>query len=310
MARRTKILIVEDDATISGGLKDLLEAEGYSASVAPDGVSGLAQVFRLHPDLLLLDINLPGLTGIEVCRKARDGGFTNPVIVLSARADGTDKIIGFESGADDYVAKPFDPREILARVRAQLRRLERPGTDATTGVSPGESESGHRRLQAIMFTDIKDFSRTMNASEKLALAKLASHNRILTREILRKNGRIIEIIGDAFLASFESALNAVECALAVQQALTRFNDRKRPGEQINVRIGIHLGDVVELHGKVRGDAVNIAARLQELAVPGKINISSGVFESVKGRLSLHSRRLGSRRVKNIKQPVTIYRVSV
>ena len=117
-----KILIVEDDKNILTGLVDNLTMEGYKAVIAADGEAALEQVKASSPDLIILDIMLPKLSGFEVCKELKKQGVNTPIIILSAKAQETDKVLGLELGADDYITKPFSPRELLVRVKAVLRR--------------------------------------------------------------------------------------------------------------------------------------------------------------------------------------------
>lgn len=117
-----KILIVEDDRNIMTGLVDNLEPEGYSVILARDGKEALKQAKDESPDLIILDIMLPKLNGFEVCKELKLQGNKAPIIILSARAQEKDKVLGLELGADDYVTKPFSPRELVVRVKAVLRR--------------------------------------------------------------------------------------------------------------------------------------------------------------------------------------------
>jgi two-component system alkaline phosphatase synthesis response regulator PhoP len=116
-----KILVVDDEAKIVKLVRAYLEQAGYSVVVAEDGQTALIQSRREKPDLVILDLGLPGIDGLDVARTLRREGDT-PIIMLTARVDDTDRIIGLELGADDYVSKPFNPRELVARVRAVLRR--------------------------------------------------------------------------------------------------------------------------------------------------------------------------------------------
>lgn len=116
------ILIIEDDPSIRIGLKESLELEHYRVLVADDGLAGDAAARREAIDLILLDLTLPGRNGEEVCRGLRHDGINTPIIMLTAKKDEIDRIIGFEVGADDYVTKPFSMRELHARIRAVLRR--------------------------------------------------------------------------------------------------------------------------------------------------------------------------------------------
>lgn len=122
-----KILIVEDDRHILTGLVDILATEGYKTVIARDGKEALAQVKDKEPDLIILDIMIPKLSGFEVCRELRKSGANIPIIILSAKAQESDKVLGLELGADDYVTKPFSPRELMVRVKAVLRRAEGSG---------------------------------------------------------------------------------------------------------------------------------------------------------------------------------------
>ena len=120
----SKILIIEDEPDMVLGLKDNFEFEGYEVLTASDGLAGLERAREQKPDLLILDIMLPKLSGLEVCKTLRGEGFEAPIIMLTARGQEIDKVVGLELGADDYVTKPFSIRELLARVRAILRRTE------------------------------------------------------------------------------------------------------------------------------------------------------------------------------------------
>jgi DNA-binding response OmpR family regulator len=128
------VLVVEDEPAIADLLVLHLEHAGFRARVERDGDAALEAVTRHTPDLVLLDIGLPGRDGIEVCRVLRSRGDWTPVVFLTARDDHVDRIVGLELGADDYVTKPFSPREVIARVTAVLRRSDGPGA----GPGPGE----------------------------------------------------------------------------------------------------------------------------------------------------------------------------
>jgi len=118
------ILIVEDEPAMQLGLKDNLELESYLVEVASDGEAGLLKIKSKSYDLVLLDVMLPKLSGFDVCKAARTAGITTPIILLTARGEEMDKVLGLEFGADDYITKPFGLRELLARVKALLRRSQ------------------------------------------------------------------------------------------------------------------------------------------------------------------------------------------
>jgi DNA-binding response OmpR family regulator len=127
-----KVLIIEDEPDMVLGLKDNFEYEGYDVVVARDGREGLTRAVSDRPDVILLDIMLPKMSGLDVCRELRNQGLDTPVIMLTARGQEIDKVIGLEMGADDYVTKPFSIKELLARVRAQLRRATRQVAEVET----------------------------------------------------------------------------------------------------------------------------------------------------------------------------------
>ena len=118
----SKILIAEDDKNILAGLVDILKMEGYTTVIARDGEAAVKQVKDRKPDLLILDVMLPKLNGFEVCKRLKSQGSTVPIIILSAQGEEADKVLGLELGADDYVTKPFSPRELVVRIKAVLRR--------------------------------------------------------------------------------------------------------------------------------------------------------------------------------------------
>ena len=122
----TRILVVEDDPAILRGLADNLEFESHEVLTAGDGETGYRLIHEKKPDLVVLDLMLPKLSGYELCRKVRGEGNTTPILMLTARGEEADRVLGLDLGADDYVTKPFSVRELLARVRAILRRAHPP----------------------------------------------------------------------------------------------------------------------------------------------------------------------------------------
>ena len=122
----TRILVVEDNPDLAFGLRTTLEIEGYDVEVAGDGNQGVARARAVRPDLVILDLMLPGMNGYQVLRTLREDGQETPVLILTARGEEADKVLGFRLGADDYVTKPFGRLELLARVSALLRRAARP----------------------------------------------------------------------------------------------------------------------------------------------------------------------------------------
>jgi two-component system alkaline phosphatase synthesis response regulator PhoP len=171
----SKILVVEDEPDMVLGLKDNFEFEGYEVLTAPDGAAGLERARNDKPDLVILDIMLPKLSGLEVCKALRGEGFEAPIIMLTARGQEIDKVVGLELGADDYVTKPFSIRELLARVRAILRRTE--GTK--------------KRLSRYRFSDVElDFEayRAKKADQPLDLSPREFE---LLRYLIERKGQTV-----------------------------------------------------------------------------------------------------------------------
>jgi class 3 adenylate cyclase len=166
-----------------------------------------------------------------------------------------------------------------------------------------------RKLAAIMFTDMVGYSSLTQKNEKLALELLEEHRRILRLVFVEYSGKEIKTIGDAFLIWFDSALEAMHCALSIQDALREFNDASPQTIKIKVRIGVHLGDVVMRGDDVYGDGVNIASRVQSVAEAGGICISEDVFRQVHNKVDAEFSKLGKGALKNIRLDTGIYRVS-
>ncbi len=134
----THVLFVEDDDVIREATQLALERDGFQVAAVPDGIAGLEAFRARKPDIALLDVMVPGLDGVSLCRRIRDESMV-PVIMLSARADSIDVVLGLEAGADDYVTKPFDTAVLVARIRAVLRRFGGAGAEAEQGGGPDGS---------------------------------------------------------------------------------------------------------------------------------------------------------------------------
>jgi two-component system, OmpR family, alkaline phosphatase synthesis response regulator PhoP len=145
-----RILVVEDNEDLAFGLQRVLDFEGYEVEVARDGEGGVALARRHPPDLLILDLMLPGRSGFEVLGELRRSGHRYPVLILTARSQESDVVLGFDSGADDYVTKPFSTAELLARVRALLRRSPR-----------GEDDGGSKQVVRFGTVEVSRATRTV-----------------------------------------------------------------------------------------------------------------------------------------------------
>src|SRR6478736_5941886 len=165
-----------------------------------------------------------------------------------------------------------------------------------------------RKLAAIMFTDMVGYSALSQRDDKLALDLLEEHREILRKIFPKFNGTEIKTIGDAFLVEFNSALEAAQCAIAIQRALAK-RDADAPAErQIQVRIGIHIGDVVHRSGDVYGDGVNIASRIEPLADAGGICVSMDVERQIRNALETRFEKLAATELKNISVTMDLFRI--
>jgi len=179
----TRVLVVEDDPDIAQLVVHYLSKAGFSAETVANGREAIAAIAARPPDLLVLDLMLPQVDGLEICRIARSNDATAgiPIIMLTARAEESDRIVGLELGADDYLAKPFSPNELVARVRALLRRAKRsaPAQGRTTTYGPIVVDSGQHTVS------VADKTVTLTAKEFLLLEYLLQHRgRVLSRDLL------------------------------------------------------------------------------------------------------------------------------
>ena len=180
MSERPTILIVEDDAAMRAGLSDNLEIEGYRVAGAPTLREAQRTVLQSNPDLILLDIMLPDGSGIDFCRELRAQGLTLPIIMLTAKGQEMDKVVGLEMGADDYVVKPFSLRELLARVNAHLRRT-RSKRQLQEVVRVGVAEVDFKRHRLTRDGQVLEFS----AKESELLRFLVVHRgQVVSRDAL------------------------------------------------------------------------------------------------------------------------------
>src|SRR5262252_7591228 len=189
------------------------------------------------------------------------------------------------------------------------------GSLVRSGYTPGweepklEAQSVERKLAAIFAADVEGYSRLMGQDEVGTLRTLTEYRVIIDHLIAAHRGRIFNTAGDSVLAEFASAVDAVQCALAVQEAVAKENADRPADEQMRFRIGIHVGDIMVQGDNLFGDAVNIAARLEALAKPGGICISRTARDQIGTKLPVGFIDLGEQQVKNIRQPVHAYALS-
>jgi len=190
------ILVIEDDPDIVEICRDYLKAAGYDVFTAVDGVKGLAAARREKPDLVVLDLMLPEMDGLDVCRAVRRESEV-PIIMLTARVEETDKLIGLELGADDYITKPFSPRELVARVRVVLRRISADPTSDMLRVGEVSLDRAHYTVE------LPGKTIALTATEFEILATLMSQpGRIFSR------GQLTEAVHGVSFESYERAINS------------------------------------------------------------------------------------------------------
>jgi class 3 adenylate cyclase len=166
-----------------------------------------------------------------------------------------------------------------------------------------------RRLATIMMADVFGYSRMMGENEERTVATLRGHREIFDELLKLHRGRVFNTAGDAILAEFPSAVEAVRCATELQAALRTRNDHLPPDQRMLFRIGINLGDVIVQGGDLLGDGVNVAARIQTVAEPGGICISGSVYDQIQNKLSLQFQQLGEQNFKNISQPIRTFSIT-
>ncbi|MEE4243682.1 MAG: adenylate/guanylate cyclase domain-containing protein, partial [Desulfopila sp.] len=169
-------------------------------------------------------------------------------------------------------------------------------------------EGFKRKLAAILSADAVDYSRLMGDDEEATVRTLTAYREVLSTLIQQHNGKVLDTPGDNLLAEFVSVVDAVQCAVAVQKEIKSRNDELPENRRMQFRIGINLGDVIQEEGRIYGDGVNIAARLEALAEPGGICISKTAFDHIESKLPYGYEFLGDQPVKNIAKPIGAYRV--
>jgi DNA-binding response OmpR family regulator len=191
------VVYVEDDERIARLMARYLESHGVSVVLASDGLSGIAEVLRVRPDVILLDLMLPGIGGIEVCRRLREKT-SAPILMVTARGEEADRVLGLEGGADDYIVKPFSSRELLARIRAQARRAQ-----GKTGPVAERLTVGSLTVDVTtMSASWRGAALTLTTYELLLLHALADHaGRVMSRE------QLVEIVRGSPDEAFDRSID-------------------------------------------------------------------------------------------------------
>lgn len=192
------ILVIDDEPQIADICRDYLTAAGFAVTTAHDGPKGLALARKDHPDLIVLDLMLPGMDGLDVCRELRRESNT-PIIMLTARVEESDKLVGLELGADDYMVKPFSPKELVARVRAVLRRAENINAPQPEVLRVGDVTLDTARMRVM----VGERNIELTATEfQLLVALAAQPGRIFTR------AQLLDVVHGVAFESYERAIDA------------------------------------------------------------------------------------------------------
>ena len=169
-------------------------------------------------------------------------------------------------------------------------------------------EGFKRKLTAILSADVKGYSRMMGQDEVATVETLKENRQAIAAQIQQYDGRVVDAPGDNLLAEFGSVVDAAQCAVKIQQVLKARNDALPQARRMEFRVGINLGDVIEDSDRIYGDGINIAARVEGLAEAGGICISGTVYDQIKNKLPLEYDYLGEQSVKNISEPIRVYRI--
>lgn len=337
-----KILIADDNPDNVDLVSDILSPHGYEIVIARDGVEAIELSKVHHPDLILLDVNMPRADGYEVLRQVKGNPGTSDiaVLMLTALVAVPDRVKGLSLGADDYLTKPFHHHELLARVRARLRikALEdelRQRINTLYGLfhlyvptrvaqllieEPNHAMlGGARREITILFADLHGFTALSETSKSEDVLDLLNFYLTLAADaIFAEEGTLDKFMGDAAMAIFNAPLaqpdhilRAARAALAIQQRAAAY---PRPAHipALDFRIGIHTGDAVVgnigsnelLNYTAVGDPVNLAKRLQETAEPKQVLLSRAAYERIQSQVQ--ARPLGVTVVRGRHQPVEVY----
>jgi len=314
--RPGRILIVDDTPANIQTLSAVLQQKGYAISVATNGKQALDVLGRVRPDLILLDVMMPEMDGFETCGKIKASPEWRdiPIIFLTAKSESADIVRGFELGAVDYVAKPFNPHELLARVNTHLtidrlaRENERLLLNILTGPIADRLKAGNETIAdafaevTVLFADIVGFTQLSAARPAQAVVELL--NDLFTRFDLaaREFGiEKIKTIGDAYMAVCGLPDPCPEhmermMSMAVRMLRLAKEAGAERGMAPRLRIGINSGPVVAgIIGRRKfiydlwGDTVNLASRMESLGVPDGIQVTKPLFERLQGRYPFESR---------------------
>jgi DNA-binding response OmpR family regulator len=229
---RQKILVIEDEPGVRLAVKDELEFEGFEVELAEDGQAGLAAILRSPPNLIVLDLMLPGRNGFEICQEVRAQGLRTPIIVITARSQEVDKVRGLELGADDYITKPLSLAELVARIRAVLRRT---GGASDAGVLEAQDLRvelrGHRAFKRAIELQLTDTEFRILALLLERAGEVISRDEFLTKiwgEEVYVTHRTVDTHVAALRKKIEDDLDHPAYILSVRNVGYRFNQTSTP----------------------------------------------------------------------------------
>lgn len=344
-AQHAKVLAVDDNPDNVELIADIVEALGYEVLKAFDGPQALAVVEAQPPDLIILDVNMPGMTGFEVIAKLKSDKLTAqiPVIMLTALNDVDYRVEGLELGADDYLTKPYSPRELIARIETRLRaksetdslretqqmirqtfeRFVAPSVVDQLLQDPTSVKLGGRLQEVtVFFADLEGFTSTSEQNDPEALlAVLNTYHELMVETIQANKGTVDKFIGDAVMALYNTPLElpdhpllAVRTAQEIKDALLTFHERFPEELRMKINFGVHTGQAVVgnvgatkiMEYTAIGDTVNIAARLQTTADGGQILVSEATYQRIKDDVIV--REIGALTFKGRTEPVSTYEI--
>jgi len=332
-----RVLAVDDEPGVANAVARILERENFEVTPVASAEAALESVAQRDFAMILSDNLMPGMKGLELlplvmrlrprCRR----------ILITGYTELNDAIEAFNRGIlHRYMAKPWQrgalidmvneewsayfreleaSRELNAREQSLTERthlvedalalLKRAGL----GAAPVQQQAPlERKLAVVLHGDVVGFSRLMGADHEGTMRSLTQCRELVQTRVHQFRGRLVNAVGDALLAEFPSAVDAVQCAMEVQGDIGN-STQEGPGDRrMSLRLGINIGDVLVKDRELYGEGVNVAARLQALAAPGGVCISESVQRYVKGRLPYTFEYLGEQALKNISDPVGAYAV--
>jgi CheY-like chemotaxis protein len=290
-----RIFVVDDEVTAREMVGDYLRMHGFEVTLCDGGASLRRELNDQRPDLVVLDLNMPKEDGLSIVRYLKQT-CPVPVIMLTATASAIDRVVGLEMGADDYLAKPCELRELLARVRSMLRRLQWAPT-----------QKAERRLAAIVSFDFVGFGKYIQENEPETLAALDRiFSGLIIPSLARFRGNLFKMLGDGALIEFGSVVDAAEWGVFFQQSLAEFNTGNFSAGPVRFRVGIAIGDVVVHESDRLGEGVTLAVRVQECALPGGVALSDSAYSLIRGKTQTVFENAGLQSLKNVSDPMHIW----